>query len=630
MSRRRGEFEHRTSIFEGAFRAWCYLGQLSPSELFAMHADEFNPLIARDKEGVPLPTVDGRSSAGDDYVYEPLPRTGLAHPFVKAILRPWLGPDSDSEAMELGLTTLRTWWQHRRKGESGTAINALGTDRMRSVVDGYTRHFFTLAHVLIVQEQEQPPRSLQSKIRNLERSNPSSATSAIARRNNRGNAPSTSRTNSASLPSALMNNATTSNITPSNVDPYLNNSSAGLMRGLSTGSNAFSVHNGAGGFGHGSGASDMITGGIGHGGGTNSVDLGYDIHQGRGRSSFTLGQMQGSDYGGSATSLYYNTPMDSSINMHGGSYSSTGSHGMNMYGGGDYLSTVTGQYGQYQRQHVGNSSYGLDGGTGSLGMQQSHNVGYSYSEYGDEDPTAKRRRSDHSLSLMNGLTGNPMVAELASYSQASQRAHRGADVSKILREQVAMASSVDGTRQPESHTASNNSCSIKTTTSKSCCDSKDIYNDRPSSTANIEVISRMPVVFVNKNQDVQIGIEVEGINDLHCVKIIETVLRGPQASNGSSTNGRAPIEGLIDAVADQNFNFVLIKIDKSSNAKRIAGEVIRNLSLVGYSAKVKEMAVTELFEAANSASRKQGPGGDLSMLFGAFEAVGSSKTEDGM
>jgi len=136
MSRRRGEFEHRTSIFEGAFRAWCFLGQLSPEELFSKEADDFNPLIACDGDGNPLPTVDGRSSAGDDYRYEPLPRTGLAHPFCKAILSPWLGPDVDSEAMDLGLTTLRTWWQHRRRGESGTAINALGTDRMRSVVDG--------------------------------------------------------------------------------------------------------------------------------------------------------------------------------------------------------------------------------------------------------------------------------------------------------------------------------------------------------------------------------------------------------------------------------------------------------------------------------------------------------------
>ena len=33
MSRRRGEFEHRTSIFEGAYRAWSHLGGLEPEDL---------------------------------------------------------------------------------------------------------------------------------------------------------------------------------------------------------------------------------------------------------------------------------------------------------------------------------------------------------------------------------------------------------------------------------------------------------------------------------------------------------------------------------------------------------------------------------------------------------------------
>jgi hypothetical protein len=33
MSRRTGEFEHRTSIFEGAFRAWSHLGGLKPADL---------------------------------------------------------------------------------------------------------------------------------------------------------------------------------------------------------------------------------------------------------------------------------------------------------------------------------------------------------------------------------------------------------------------------------------------------------------------------------------------------------------------------------------------------------------------------------------------------------------------
>ena len=156
MSRRRGEFEHRTSIFEGAFRAWSHLGGIEPLELETKSAAELDPLnypILDDPRlaGNPLPTPKSQSAApGDDggdtdsrrfYPYEALPRTGLSHPFVQAILSPWLGPDADQDAVQLGLTTLRTWWQHRRKGESGSAIAALRSDKMSGVVEGYTRHF---------------------------------------------------------------------------------------------------------------------------------------------------------------------------------------------------------------------------------------------------------------------------------------------------------------------------------------------------------------------------------------------------------------------------------------------------------------------------------------------------------
>ena len=44
MSRRRGEFEHRTSIFEGAFRAWSHLGGLEPEDLEGKSPNELDPL----------------------------------------------------------------------------------------------------------------------------------------------------------------------------------------------------------------------------------------------------------------------------------------------------------------------------------------------------------------------------------------------------------------------------------------------------------------------------------------------------------------------------------------------------------------------------------------------------------
>ena len=99
--------------------------------------------------------------------YEPLPRSGIAHPFVQAILSPWLGPDADLNDINHGLTTLRTWWQHRRKGESISAKSALGVEKMKGVVEGYTRHFFNLAHCMIMYDKETPPRTLSGKMQYL-------------------------------------------------------------------------------------------------------------------------------------------------------------------------------------------------------------------------------------------------------------------------------------------------------------------------------------------------------------------------------------------------------------------------------------------------------------------------------
>lgn len=173
MSRRRGEFEHRTTIFEGAFRAWSHLGGLDPEDLETKSSADLDPLTN--------PLVNDARLTGKDlqknqdgttrkeYPYEPLPRAGLAHPFVQAILSPWLGPDADNEAIQLGLTTLRTWWQHRRKGESGSAIAALSTEKMKGVVEGYTRHFFTLAHCIVVNDRVQPPKGLLTRLKEVEK-----------------------------------------------------------------------------------------------------------------------------------------------------------------------------------------------------------------------------------------------------------------------------------------------------------------------------------------------------------------------------------------------------------------------------------------------------------------------------
>ena len=96
-----------------------------------------------------------------EYVYEPLPRQGLSHPFVQSIIAPWLGPQAKEEEIKKGLTILRTWWQHRRGGESISAVKSLGTDKMKKIVAGYTRHFFKLALYMVIRDHELPPKSLK-------------------------------------------------------------------------------------------------------------------------------------------------------------------------------------------------------------------------------------------------------------------------------------------------------------------------------------------------------------------------------------------------------------------------------------------------------------------------------------
>jgi hypothetical protein len=195
MSRRRGEFEHRTSLFEGAYRAWSHLGGLHPDDLVSKSPEELDPLSMSRTPPVNSPKTTAIHSAASndtratvkvasttmeknvasaanatnpnkrDWRYEPLPRSGLEHPYVRSIINPWLGSDSeDPDEVEQGLATLRNWWQHRRKGESRSAVTALGSVKMRAIVDGYTRHFFKLALELVKMDKAHPPKTLLAKM----------------------------------------------------------------------------------------------------------------------------------------------------------------------------------------------------------------------------------------------------------------------------------------------------------------------------------------------------------------------------------------------------------------------------------------------------------------------------------
>jgi len=455
MSRRRGEFEHRTSIFEGAFRAWSHLGGLLPEDLETIPAQDLDPLtnpIENDSR------IKGKDAAKSDrnpdgskrrqYPYEPLPRSGLAHPYVQAILSPWLGPDADNEAIQLGLTTLRTWWQHRRKGESGSAIAALGTEKVKGVVAGYTRHFFTLAHCLIVNDKEQPPRSLQSRMKDLDKMR------------NKRNKKRVREEEDTKLTVMALNGG--------NVFGDLAAGAANEHSQLATGINA-----------------ELMD--------SNLSPL-ERLHAAQRRQ----------------------------LAESGGIHSSLG--GIN--GNGD-LSALPPQLVDMKGKCI----------PGKLDLHG--------------------------------------IVDTVSH-QAAQLSHRGGS---------------SFPPQVGSSTAPNHVSSSE-------------YGD-PETT---------PVVFVSQQGDIQIAMTVDGITCAHCVKIVETVLKG---CNGN----KSPIDGLLDAAADRVLCSVLIKIDQASNAKRIAFEAARNLSMVGYTAKAKSMSIV-----GAGADKKATM--DLGSLSTAFEVVANSKTED--
>ncbi|CAB9509561.1 expressed unknown protein [Seminavis robusta] len=457
MSRRRGEFEHRTSIFEGAFRAWSHLGGLEPEELESRPAADLDPLTnpievdtrvkgAKGKKGEEAArNPDG--SKRREYPYEPLPRSGLAHPYVQAILSPWLGPDADNEAIQLGLTTLRTWWQHRRKGESGSAIAALGTEKMKGVVEGYTRHFFTLAHCLIMNDKEQPPRSLHTKMKELDK---------LRNKRNKKRAREDEDTK---LTAMALNGGFGG--------PGPNNESAQLAAGI-------------------------------------NADL----------TDSTLSPLE---------------------RLHA-------AQRRQLAESGGIHSTLP----------------GVPGGGGGGG-----------------DVSALPPVVNMKGKCVPGKLDLPGIVDTVSH-QAAQLSHRGGGFAP---NQVGSGGGPSAAPSTQ-------------------------YGD-PATT---------PVVFVSDKGDIQIAMTVDGITCAHCVKIVETVLRG---CNGN----KSPIDGLLDAAADRVLCSVLIKIDRSSNAKRIAFEAARNLAMVGYTAKAKEMSIV-----GQGADKKATM--DLGALSTAFEVVANNKGEE--
>lgn len=99
-----------------------------------------------------------------------------------------------------------------------------------------------------------------------------------------------------------------------------------------------------------------------------------------------------------------------------------------------------------------------------------------------------------------------------------------------------------------------------------------------------------PLILLSPNNDIQFLMSIDGITCAHCVKIVETVLKGCPGRN----NTGSPIEGLLDASADREMNAILIKIGNIAEARRIAHEAARNLSMVGYTAVARTVDIQSL------------------------------------
>jgi copper chaperone CopZ len=348
-------------------------------------------------------------------------------------LSPWLGPDADNEAIQLGLTTLRTWWQHRRKGESGSAVAALGTEKMKGVVEGYTRHFFTLAHCIVVNDRVQPPKGLFDRMKELEKKRAKENKS----KNNRG----ADNIESSDAVSAIRADLTDPNLSP-------------LEK----------------------------------------------LHLAQRRQRENSGFDLMSSLNGIST---------------GSGFEGTG------IGAAPILPSMQGK-------------------------------------------------------CIPGKVDLPGILDAVNH-QATQLAHRGFTPNEVI---SGSTDGIDGQGQ------------------------QPFYGD-PHTT---------PVVFVSSTGDIQIALKVEGITCAHCVKIVETVLRG---CNGN----KSPINGLLDAAADEKLGRVILKIDEAAAAKRIAFEAARNLNMVGYSADSLSMSIV-------GSGSDPVAHADLGALATAFEVVAATESTD--
>ena len=83
------------------------------------------------------------------------------------LLHEWLGENKSDAELQKGFASLKNWWLHRKKGESSQAVKAIGTGVMEDMVDRYRDQYFVLAHCQLVEDGEDPPRTLGKRRKEL-------------------------------------------------------------------------------------------------------------------------------------------------------------------------------------------------------------------------------------------------------------------------------------------------------------------------------------------------------------------------------------------------------------------------------------------------------------------------------
>eukprot|EP00957_Ditylum_brightwellii_P035868 2718401-Ditylum_brightwellii.AAC.1 len=128
----KGDFAHRTSVFEGAYRAWSYLGGLDHHDINSSSIVKFDRIahsLENDKHLQEEGTNSDSAPERRMYKYKPLPQLEFSHPFVRSVLQVWLNNDQESTTdsspstdadnnIKKSFSVLSTWWRHRKKGQS--------------------------------------------------------------------------------------------------------------------------------------------------------------------------------------------------------------------------------------------------------------------------------------------------------------------------------------------------------------------------------------------------------------------------------------------------------------------------------------------------------------------------------